>query len=99
MIADVITVILVCGGGFFFFAGTVGILRFPDYYTRLHVMTKADNVGLGLISLGLALQAESATALGQIFIVWFLVLLSGASASHLFARSGLHRGIEPWRHR
>jgi integrase len=48
-------------GGSFFLAGTLGLLRFPDVYTRLHALTKADNVGLGLIVTGLALQAASWT--------------------------------------
>jgi hypothetical protein len=46
----------------FFLAGTVGVLRFPDTHSRLHALTKADNLGLGLVAAGLALQAESAAA-------------------------------------
>ena len=44
---------MLCAGAFFFLAGTVGLLRFPDSLTRLHALTKADNLGLGLIVLGL----------------------------------------------
>lgn len=50
---------MLLAGAFFFFAGTIGLLRFPDVYTRLHALTKADNLGLGLVVLGLVLQAES----------------------------------------
>jgi multicomponent Na+:H+ antiporter subunit G len=46
-------------GNVFFLAGTFGLLRFPDVYPRLHALTKADNVGLGLIVAGLAIQAAS----------------------------------------
>ena len=49
----------VAAGAFFFLAGTVGLLRFPDSLTRLHALTKADNLGLGLIVLGLLPQADS----------------------------------------
>jgi multicomponent Na+:H+ antiporter subunit G len=52
-------VLLLCGAAYFF-AGTVGVLRFPDVYSRLHALTKGDNVGLGLTVLGLALRADSA---------------------------------------
>ena len=48
---------LVLAGAFFFLAGTVGLLRFPDVYNRLHALTKADNLGLGLVVAGLAIQA------------------------------------------
>lgn len=88
--------LLLIAGAAFFFAGTVGMLRFPDFYSRLHALTKADNVGLGLTVLGLASRAESAAAVGKLFLIWALVLLAGATASHLIARSGLRRGIEPW---
>jgi hypothetical protein len=42
----------------FFIGGTVGLLRFPDVHSRLHALTKADNLGLGLISMGLVVQAD-----------------------------------------
>src|SRR5690554_6888130 len=64
MILDVVSAALVVAGCFFFTAGTVGLLRFRDLHTKLHALTKADNLGLGLVVLGLVLQADSpATAL------------------------------------
>lgn len=84
-------------GTLFFFAGTLGLLRFPDVYTRLHALTKADNVGLGLILAGLALEADSfATAL-KLLLIWLLALLASATTCHLIARNALHAGIRPWR--
>ena len=56
---DIVTIAGVSGGAFFFLAGTVGLLRFPDTLTRLHALTKADNLGLGLVVLGLLPQAAS----------------------------------------
>lgn len=96
-LADVVTVLLLCTGALFFAAGTVGLLRFPDFFTRLHAMTKSDNVGLGCVVLGLCLQAPDWATLAQVLVVWLLVLLSTASSSHLLARSALRRGAEPWR--
>ena len=58
-VTEFLTLLLLLAGAGFFLAGTVGLLRFPDVYTRLHALTKADNVGLGLIIAGLVLQAES----------------------------------------
>ena len=58
MLSTASTLLLVIGG-FFYFAGTVGLLRFPDVYCRLHALAKADNLGLGCILLGLALQAPN----------------------------------------
>lgn len=90
-------VLLVCGG-IFFLAGTVGMLRFPDVYTRLHALTKADNVGLGLVVSGLAIQAESWAAAGKLLLIWVLVVFAGASVSYLIADRALQRGVQPWKH-
>jgi multicomponent Na+:H+ antiporter subunit G len=84
-------------GGSFFLAGTFGLLRFPDVYTRLHALTKADNVGLGLIVTGLALQAASWTIAIKLVFIWLLVLLAGASVAHLVASSALRKGIRIWK--
>jgi len=93
---DLLSAFLVLAGAGFFFAGTVGMLRFPDVFSRLHALTKGDNVGLGLTVLGLALRADSCAVVGKLVMVWMLVLLAGATASHLIARSSLRRGIKPW---
>jgi multicomponent Na+:H+ antiporter subunit G len=93
---DLLSAVLLLGGAAFFFAGTVGMLRFPDVFSRLHALTKGDNVGLGLTVLGLAVRAESFAVVGKLALIWLLVLLAGATASHLIARSSLRRGIKPW---
>ena len=98
-IVDTASVLLLLGGAGFFLAGTVGLLRFPDVYSRLHALTKADNVGLGLIVLGLALRAESLAGAAKLLLIWLLVMLASATACHLIARSSLERGIEPWQAR
>jgi len=95
-IIDIFTTLLLLAGGVFFLAGTVGLLRFPDVYTRLHALTKADNVGLGLIVAGLVLQADTLAAAGKLILIWLLVLLAGASVAHLVAKVAQHRGIKLW---
>ncbi len=97
MLADILTIILLLGGAFFFLAGTIGLLRFPDVYTRLHALTKADNVGLGLIVTGLAIQAQSWAAAGKLILIWLLVLLAGAGVSYLIANGALARGVAFWK--
>lgn len=85
------TVVAVVAGAFFFLAGTVGLLRFPDPLTRLHALTKADNLGLGLVVLGLLPQVEGLAAGLKLGCVWLLVMLAGAAAGQLITR-GLVRG-------
>ncbi len=80
------TIICVSAGAFFFLAGTVGILRFPDALTRLHALTKADNLGLGLIMLGLLPRVEWPFGPLKLLLVWILVLVAATAASQLIAK-------------
>jgi multicomponent Na+:H+ antiporter subunit G len=83
---DIFTIIAVSAGAFFFLAGTVGLLRFPDALTRLHALTKADNLGLGLIVLGLLPLAVGSPRALKLVSIWLLVQLSGAIVTQLIAR-------------
>lgn len=95
--SDYVAVSLLILGTVFFLAGTTGLLRFPDVYTRLHALTKSDNVGLGLMVAGLAVQAESWFVVGKLLLIWLLVLLAGASVANLIANGAMQRGIQIWR--
>ncbi|HXB77700.1 MAG TPA: monovalent cation/H(+) antiporter subunit G [Bradyrhizobium sp.] len=88
---DLFSIAAISAGTFFFLAGTVGLLRFPDSLTRLHALTKADNLGLGLVALGLIPHADSALSALKLIVIWVLVLLSGGSTSQLIGRA-LRRG-------
>ncbi len=84
---DLFSLAAIGAGAFFFLAGMVGLLRFPDSLSRLHALTKADNLGLGLVVLGLLPQVGSLLAAFKLVVVWVLVLLSGAAASQLVGKA------------
>ncbi len=86
---DLFTGAMVGTGLFFFLAGTVGLLRFPDTYTRLHALTKADNLGLGFLVLGLAPRLGDGWAAVKLVLVWALALLAAATVAQLIARTAL----------
>lgn len=86
LLIDLWTILAVSAGVVFFLAGTVGLLRFPDTLTRLHALTKADNLGLGLVVLGLLPRVSDPLAALKLLCVWLLVLLASATASQLIAR-------------
>jgi multicomponent Na+:H+ antiporter subunit G len=94
-LVDVFTVVAVSAGAFFVFAGTTGLLRFPDAFTRLHALTKADNLGLGLIVLGLLPRAGGLLGGFKLVAVWLLVLVSAAVVSQLVA--GIEHSRNPRR--
>jgi multicomponent Na+:H+ antiporter subunit G len=82
---DGLTILAVCAGVFFFLAGTAGLLRFPDTLSRLHALTKADNLGLGLVVLGLLPQVDAPLPALKLIVVWLLALLAGAVVTQLIA--------------
>jgi multicomponent Na+:H+ antiporter subunit G len=88
---DIFTIVAVCAGLFFFLAGTVGLLRFPDALSRLHALTKADNLGLGLVVLGLLPRAQGLLDALKLIAVWLLVLLAAATVSQLIGRAILRK--------
>lgn len=83
---DLFTIVAVTAGAILFLAGTLGLLRFPDALTRLHALTKVDNLGLGLVALGLMPQLGWLAA-AKLLAVWLLVQLSGAIVTQILGRS------------
>ena len=90
-VLNVLSVISILAGLLFFLAGTIGLLRLPDTLSRLHALTKADNLGLGLIVLGLLLQAPGLLGGIKLILVWLLVLFGSAATSQLIARRARER--------
>lgn len=89
-LADLVTIVLVGAGALLFLAGALGLLRFPDTLSRLHAISKADNLGLGLVAMGLLPQIASVADGLKLFCIWLLAQLSAATASQLLARA-VHR--------
>ena len=89
---DLFSLAAIVAGAFFFFAGAVGLLRFPDSLTRLHALSKADNLGLGLVVLGLLPRVENLLGALKLLAIWALVLLSGAASAQLIGRALRRRG-------
>ncbi|RAL25295.1 hypothetical protein DL240_03530 [Lujinxingia litoralis] len=87
-------VLMVCGACFFL-AGSVGMLRFPDVYTRLHALTKADNLGFGLVVAGLSLRAPGLNEVFKLVLTWGFVLVASTVSCHLVAREALRQGVKP----
>lgn len=86
---DIATTGLVIVGSLFFLAGTVGLLRFPDLHSRIHALTKADNLGLGFIVLGLLLQSTSLAGALKLLLIWTLALAAAATSGYLIANNAL----------
>lgn len=92
-----VAIMLGVTGGFFFFVGTVGMLRLPDFYSRTHAATKCDTVGAGSILLGLALLQGLDIASLKLLALAALILLTSPTAGHALARAAYRTGLPVWR--
>lgn len=79
---DLLSGALCLCGVFFITAGTVGMLRFPDALSRLHALTKGDNLGLGFIVLGLMIRSSPAVAL-KLAVFWLVILAASSTSCYL----------------
>jgi multicomponent Na+:H+ antiporter subunit G len=92
---EAFALVLLLGGCSFFFAGTVGLLRFPDVYCRLHALAKADNTGLALICAGLAIASADWQVAAILTMIWLIGLLASTVSAHLIARHAYLAGQKP----
>lgn len=102
MIIDTISIFLICTGIVFFIGGTVGILRFPDFYTRMHAAGKGDTCSMFLILLGLGLyQLHEPTlanflVFGKIMFITIFIMVTSPTSTHALIKAGFEEGIKMW---
>lgn len=101
-ILSILVIILLSFGLFFYFAGTIGILRLPDFYSRLHAAGKCDSLAAILIILGIALYNLEAFSFGALLVSAKLLLIAGfvfitsPTATHAITEAALVLGVKPW---
>lgn len=92
---DIASWVLLVAGGLFSVVSGLGMLRMPDFYTRVHAASVNDTLGAGLILLGLLLQAGWTLAAAKLAIVGLLLFFTSPAAAHALAKAALGRGLEP----
>ena len=103
MILNVISIVLICLGIVFFIGGAVGVLRFPDFYTRMHAAGKGDTCSMLLILTGLALfQLNDPTlanflVVGKIFFITLFIMITSPTSTHALIKAGFEEGIKMWK--
>jgi len=95
LVLDLASSIALAGGGFFCVVGGIGLLRMPDFYTRMHAASVTETLGAGLILLGLMLQAGFTLVSVKLAIIGMLILFTSPAATNALAKAGMARGIEP----
>ena len=95
-----ISVILILGGCFFFTTGTIGFLRFPDFYSRMHATGKGDTLAVFMALVGLSiyhgvLHGAILDSI-KILIIAVFVFLANPTATHAISRAAFRCGVKPW---
>ena len=91
-----LSILCILGGFFFFTTATIGLLRFPDFFTRLHATGKGDTLAVFLSLIGLALYEGFSLSALKIVIIAVFMFMAQPTATHAISRAGIRRGIKPW---
>ena len=97
MVWDLLSWISILGGLFFIVVGSIGVLRSPDVYTRLHAAGMTDTMGAGLVLVGLSFQEGLTLITVRLLMIWAFLLFTSPIATHALARAALHGKVEPIR--
>ncbi len=96
-ITNMITVVLLLVGAFFMLAGTIGFVRFPDFYSRMHATGKCDTLGEGLMLVALIVYGGATFVSMKILFLIVFILLANPTSTHAIAKAAYDVGLEPWR--
>lgn len=94
-VVDAASWLLLLAGGFFCVVGGIGLVRMPDFYTRMHAASVTDTLGAGLMLLGMMVQAGLSLVTVKLVIIGLLIFFASPAATHALAKAGMTRGIEP----
>jgi len=95
LIVDALSWALLVAGGFFSIVGTVGLVRLPDFFTRMHGASVTDTLGAGLILLGLVLQAGLTLVAVKLGFLAIFIFFASPAATHALVKAALARGVRP----
>ncbi len=95
VLIDALSWILIVGGGVFVVIGAAGVVRFPDFWSRLHAASVADSAGMILLVLGMCLQAGWTLVTVKLLIIGAFLFITGPTATHAVANAALATGMRP----
>ena len=95
MLIDILSGIFLAGGAFFCLVGGIGLIRMPDFYTRMHAASVTETLGAGLMLVGMMLHAGLTLVTAKLIIVGLLIFLASPASSHALAKAALMSGLKP----
>jgi len=95
ILLDILSWLLLVGGGFLIFTGALGMLRFPDFFTRLHAASVTETLGVWAVLAGLMLQAGFTQTSLKLLLIAVVMFVTGPTATHALAKAALHGKLKP----
>ena len=95
LVLDVLSGMLLLGGAIFLLVGAIGVLRFPDFYSRLHAVSVCDTLGAGLVLVGLMLQGGLSLVTIKLLLMFYFMMFTGPTAVHALAGAALQGKLKP----
>ncbi len=93
---NIITVIFLVLGTFFMMVGSIGIIRLPGFFNRVHAASKSDTLGIILFTVGMIAYNGMDINSFKLLIIFILVALTNPVGSHALARAAFNTGVKPW---
>ena len=94
-VRDIITIICLFAGLFFVFAGAIGVIRLPDFFSRLHAAGMTDTLGAELILFALILQADNWQVIAKLLLIAFFLFVTSPTSTHAVAHGAFRKGVKP----
>lgn len=95
MVLDLISCLFLAAGSFFSVIGGIGIVRLPEFYSRMHGAGVTDTLGAGFIIIGLLMQAGFSLVAFKLLVIMFFLMITSPSSCHALARSAMNRRVVP----
>ncbi|GAA4060639.1 monovalent cation/H(+) antiporter subunit G [Amphibacillus indicireducens] len=91
MLKEIIVLILILGSGFFFMVGTLGLIRLPDVFSRMHATTKSDTLGAGLALLALIVYKGFDPVSLKLLVILIFIYITNPVAAHIIAKAAYYK--------
>ena len=95
IVVDIASAIFLAGGAFFCLVGAIGLVRMPDFFTRMHAASVTETLGAGLMLFGLMLHAGLTLVAVKLAMIGLLILFASPTASHALAKAAMLSGLKP----
>ena len=95
LVLDLLSWVCLLAGAAFLLIGAIGVLRFPDFYTRLHAVSVCDTLGAGLVLVGLMLQGGLSLVTVKLLLMFSFMMFTGPTAVHALAQAALQGKLKP----